>query len=193
MDDRKATLAHLIESIESAFDFDAELDRFPDDDKESRPTVDAFLEFAEAEPASYTIPNILVARNLADLYNPSTTDAQWTLGRVLAQQLSRSIQLQGGLSARPNETADRVFICIYIEWCIVVHEMGESQARQRAATLFDIPLKRLDDWYTRQKGDKWAERATARLLIGLMEQISELDPIEIQKIFPDSVINNPPK
>ena len=159
-------------------DFDIELEDIP---------TEEFTRAVLSPPEKYRIPNALLLMYFNDLILPGTTDAQWLLGRTLAYQAVRVQLASFNPQGRPIEIYDRIFICLYVEWCIEVHEMGLGDAITQTAELFNESEVKLNRWYRGGKGAASAERTIARAIIQLFEQLRPFKDQDLSKLVPDSL------
>ena len=129
---------------------------------------------------SYELSNRLVVAYFSDLPSCKTIDRQWLLGRPLFNQWFKSMFQDPKLMGRPSEKPDRIYLCMFVEWCTEVCELEGSRAIARAATLFNTPESKLNRWFFSGKGYYSEERAFARELIELFQFIRTANDKELQ-------------
>ena len=123
---------------------------------------------------AYRLADGAVFLYLADLPSPHTTGMQWAVGYELYKQLLKGVTAKGRKRGRRNESADRFFVCAYVEWCMSVKELGTDEACRRAEYLFDKPTyETLIRWYKGDKGEYATERKAGKLLIEMFELLFE--------------------
>ncbi|MEZ5551556.1 MAG: hypothetical protein R3E82_11745 [Pseudomonadales bacterium] len=134
-------------------------------------STDGVADFLFAGPIKYKLSNWAVLSFLGDLTLPTTTDAQWRLGRLLANGLIKKTRETAKAGGRPSESLDRIFLCIFVEWCIERKEMGQTDTFERAKAVFALPDERLRLWYTAGKGFASMERMAGRIFLDVLDHI----------------------
>ncbi|MBV1907651.1 MAG: hypothetical protein KUG75_16380 [Pseudomonadales bacterium] len=132
------------------------------------------LDVLYGAPVSYEIPNATVLIYFHDLLSPTTSQSQWQVGREFVRGLLRPLLVNDNPMGRPVEITDRVYLCLYVEWCIQVLEMGMDDALSETAACFDESLDKLNRWYRGGKGAAYQERTSASDIIEITQQIFEL-------------------
>ena len=149
-----------------------------------------FAAFTEDKPTSYTLENMLVIQYLNDLCLPDSTEPQWQVGRILANNLLQPMLREPDAKGRPSEEIDRVFLCIHVEWCQETHKMKPADALELTALRFNVSPGKLESWYGRA-GKAHGERTVAAQIVDVISDLTDLlNQQDVASFIPDSLLND---
>ena len=152
--------------------------------------LDEFAAFTEDKPTSFMLENTLVIQYLNDLRLPESTEPQWRVGRILANNLFQPMLRDPDAMGRPSEEIDRIFLCIHVEWCQETHKMMPDDALELTAKRFNVSASKLASWYGRA-GKAHGERTVAAQIVDFISVLTDLlDRQDVANFIPESLMED---
>lgn len=155
-------------------------------------SAQAIVDFALRPPGNYQIPTGLILSFLCDLLLPHTTESQWLVGRRLLNQLYWAALKEIGTRRGPrSKLADRVFLCVHVEWAYHTLSLEFDEALELTSERFDVAETKLRRWYLGNKGEAYLERQSAKTIQDIFEQIQlVIRDVDLIPFLPDSLLED---